>query len=106
MPTAGREGPFELSPVEQVVIQAARQARSQCICGGECPDGDLPLTHALVGRLRCYRAEHPGHEFFYDDEGTVAVVLDWNPQNPEVRVAPDLETLLDELDAGPVTDLS
>jgi hypothetical protein len=91
---------------EQMVIVAARAIQQRCICSGQCEEGAIPLPQALVGRLRRYRAEHPEHEFFHDDEGNVAVVLDWNPENPEVRGAPDLETLLDELDAGPVSDLS
>jgi hypothetical protein len=97
---------FEPSPVEQLIIEAAREARSQCICGGDCEEGALPLPPALVGRLRRHQAEHPEHEFFCDDEGNVAVIVDWNPEHPEVRAAPDLETLLDELHADPVTDLS
>lgn len=91
---------------EQAIIGVARTARERCICGGDCEDGAIPLTQALIGRLRRYRAEHPEHEFFHDDEGNVAVVLDWNPDHPEVRAAPDLETLLDELNARPVSDLS
>jgi hypothetical protein len=94
------------SPVEQAVITAARAARQQCICGGACGEGAIPLPAALAGRLRRYLAEHPGHALFHDQEGNVAMVLDWQPGNPGVRAAPDLETLLDELDAIPVTGLS
>jgi hypothetical protein len=102
------EGNSPLVPnaTEQMVIVAARAVQQRCICGGQCEEGAIPLPQALVGRLRRYQAEHPEHEFFHDDEGNVAVVLDWNPDNPDVRGAPDLETLLDELDAGPVSDLS
>jgi hypothetical protein len=91
---------------EQALIAIARVARQQCICGGNCEPGAIPLAPALVGRLRRYLTEHPEHAFFHDDEGNVAVVLDWNPGNPDVRGAPDLETLLDALDAGSVTELS
>jgi len=94
------------SPAEQVVITAARAARQQCICGGACGEGAIPLPAVLAGRLRRYLAEHPGHGLFHDEEGNVAMVLDWQPGNPDVRAAPDLETLLDELDATPVHDLS
>ncbi len=34
------------------------------------------------------------------------MVLGWRPDNPDVRAAPDLETLLDELEALPAADLS
>lgn len=94
------------SPAEQVIITAARAARQQCICGGACSEEAIPLPAALAGRLRRYLAEHPGHGFFHDQEGNVAMVLDWRPDHPGVRAAPDLETLLDELDATPAADLS
>lgn len=105
-PIDGVPDPSPLNTTEQALIDVARTARQQCICGGNCEPNAIPLSRALAGRLRRYRAEHPGHEFFHDDEGNVAVVLDWNPDDPDVRGAPDLETLLDALDAGPVTEMS
>jgi hypothetical protein len=74
-----------------------------CICGGACEEGAIPVPASW---LRRYLAEHPGHGFFHDEEGNVTMVLDWRPVNPDVRAAPDLETLLDELDALPVADPS
>lgn len=107
IPTGGGPGLPPLNSAEQALIDAARLTRQQCLCGGDCEPGAIPLTPALLGRLRRYQVEHPTHQFFSDDEtGTVAVVLDWNPANPDVRAAPDLETLLDELDAGPVSEMS
>lgn len=44
MPTADSRNPFEPARTGQLVIQAAQQARSQCICGGDCKDGAIPLT--------------------------------------------------------------
>jgi hypothetical protein len=105
--TAGGELPFPaLTAGEQAAVAAARVSRQLCLCGGACHADTLPLTAELAGRLRRYLAEHPDHRFFHDDEGNVAVVVGWNPDRPDVRAAPDLESLLDELDAGPVADLS
>ena len=107
------DGPVDDAPdlpppaaAEQALIDVARSSRQQCICGGECEPGAIPLTAVLVGRLRRYLAEHPDHAYFQDDEGNVAMVLDRNSESPDIRAAPDLESLLDELDAGPVTDMS
>lgn len=105
-PIGGKPSLPSLNPAEQALIDVARVARQQCLCGGDCEPGAIPVTPVLAGRLRRYLAEHPTHQFFHDETGTVAVVLDWNPDNPDVRGAQDLETLLDSLDAGPVTEMS
>jgi hypothetical protein len=97
----------EPSPAEQLVITAAGHARQRCICGGECEaEGSIPITAGTAARLRLYKAQNPGHGFYHDDEGNWAAVVNYNPENPDVRAAPSLEALLDELGMPPAAAMS
>ena len=42
--TSGCRNHFGPSPAERAVIEAARDARSQCVCGGGCEVGAVPLA--------------------------------------------------------------
>jgi hypothetical protein len=103
----GDDGHLMSGAVEQTLIAAARVTHEQCACGGQCTDRDEEaIPAAVVGRLRSYLAAHPTHQFFYDETGTVAVVLGWDQDEPVVREATDLESLLDALGVGPISGMS
>jgi hypothetical protein len=94
------------SPAEQFVITVAGEVRQRCICGGDCEaEGSTPITAETAARLRQYRAQHPGHGFYHYGEAW-AVVLDYNPEHPDVQAAPTLDALLDELGVPPAAALS
>jgi hypothetical protein len=93
-------------PAERAAITAVAHARDQCLCGGRHDDRD-PLTAGHKARISAYLANHPGHQFAYDDteDGTVFAVIIPPPEGhgppAVIAAAPGLPALLDAISAPP-----
>lgn len=98
----------EPTPGEQDVLRAMRAERDRCVCGAIHEDSGEAVTSAMIGRMRAYLAQNPGHRFAVDvDEGVVAAVIVRDPGPPEVIAwASGLAALLDHLGAPPAAGLS